>query len=93
MLWLIYQSSESNLDLSKAMITNGITTALAFTLLNNQKLAMKSTVAIANNTNNLNLKATNLTLTGTTPQQHKQVKGCQKHKKYHQNRSGLCPVE
>ena len=35
----------------------------------------------------------NLTLTGTTPQQHKQVKGCQKYKKYHRNRSGLCPVE
>ena len=67
MLWLIYQSSESNLDLSKAMITNGITTALAFTLLNNQKLAMKSTVAIANNTNNLNLKATNYLLNAQVP--------------------------
>jgi hypothetical protein len=55
------------------MITNGITTALAFTLLNNQKLAMKSTVAIANNTNNLNLKATNFALTGNTPQETKPV--------------------
>ena len=35
----------------------------------------------------------NLKLTGTTPQQHKQVRVYQKPKKYHRNRSGLCPVE
>ena len=75
------------------MITKGITIALAFTLLNNPKLAMNKTVAIAKNSNKLNLKATNLTLTGTTPQQHKQVRVCQHYKKYHRNRSGLCPVE
>ena len=56
---MIYQSTESNLAARKTMITNGITTNFAFTFVNNQKLAMKSTVAIANNSNKLNLKATN----------------------------------
>ena len=39
------------------------------------------------------ITSSNLKLTGTAPQQNKQVKGCQKYKKYHRNRSGLCPVE
>jgi DNA ligase (NAD+) len=48
-----------------------------------------------NNTsiNKANFLLTNDTDSGTTPQQNKQVRVCQKHKKYHQNRSGLCPVE
>ena len=35
----------------------------------------------------------NLKLTGTTPQQNKQVRVCQNYKKYHRHRSELCPVE
>jgi hypothetical protein len=64
---LIYQSTESNLAARKTMITNGITTNFAFTFVNNQKLAMKSTVAIANNSNKLNLKASNYSRKAQAP--------------------------
>ena len=64
---MIYQSTESNLAARKTMITNGITTNFAFTFVNNQKLAMKNPVAIANNSNTLNLKATNYPLNAQVP--------------------------